>query len=128
MVATSKVCWAPRKLQATTVQETAVQPLGKQTDQHGCVTQIDLSWLSAGNGKTECFVIYSSRTCEHFQLTNEDAACMEADGTISTVNLLPVTAASSRTLKRRFRRQRCRHRTRVLEQFPQMDFSGPQDW
>mmetsp|Transcript_86866 Transcript_86866/g.172437 ORF Transcript_86866/g.172437 Transcript_86866/m.172437 type:complete len:149 (+) Transcript_86866:83-529(+) len=61
----------------------------------------------------------SSKNYEHFQLGASDAICQEADG-VSVVNLLPVTSGSSRTAKRRFRRQRCRQKLRLMAQFPQV--------
>mmetsp|Transcript_102819 Transcript_102819/g.204128 ORF Transcript_102819/g.204128 Transcript_102819/m.204128 type:complete len:146 (-) Transcript_102819:54-491(-) len=57
--------------------------------------------------------------CEHFELGAGDVACTEADG-VCTVDLLPATKGSSRTAKRRFRRQRLRQRLRLLEQFPEL--------
>jgi len=61
----------------------------------------------------------SSRNYEHYQFGSSDAVCQEADG-VSVVNLLPVTLGSNRTLKRRFRRQRCIQKFRLMGQFPQV--------
>ena len=70
--------------------------------------------------------------CEHFELNDGDSAClevnesMEANGSISSVNLLPVAAGSGRTIKRRASRHR-RQQARTLAQFLQLD-TEKQNW
>jgi len=63
-------------------------------------------------------VLNTARTWQHYELDN-NMTIHEAEG-VDTVNLLPETPGSSRTAKRRFRRQRVRQKLRLLEQFPQL--------
>merc|ERR1719433_1880141 len=81
--------------------------------------QCDMSEDDKQTCMSEDTTASSSRNFEHFQLGSADVVCQEADG-VSVVNLLPVTSGSSRTAKRRFRRQRCRQRLRLMTQFPQV--------
>jgi len=105
-----------------------LEPEGlKAAGQQGHVAQLDLRSAMDSLSKTKWFAMNSVRTCEHFELSN-DAACVEANGSVSSVNLLPVTTGTSRTIKRRFRRQRCRQRSRLLAQFPQLSPGEVQDW
>jgi len=124
----SKGRWVPRNVQTLAVQETAVQPIVLKNSQQGPVAQLDLGRASAGLSKTGWFTIHSARACDHFELCDMDAACMEADGSVSTLNLLPVTAGSRSTAKRRFRRRRCRQQARLLAQFPQLEPSESLGW
>jgi len=68
---------------------------------------------------TDIDVLNSARTWEHYELESSNVTVHEAGG-VDTVNLLPETLGSSRTAKRRFRRQRVRQKLRLLEQFPQL--------
>jgi len=72
--------------------------------------------------------------CKHYEFGAGDLACAEGEAcaqgnSVDVVDLLPVTAGSSRTAKRRFRRQRCRQRLRLLEQFPELkQREAEQEW
>jgi len=72
-------------------------------------------------------VMSTSETQEHFELESSDMACMDLGG-VSCTSLLPVTSGSTRTAKRRFRRQRTRQKHRMLQQFPQMAEQELQLW
>mmetsp|Transcript_38786 Transcript_38786/g.74441 ORF Transcript_38786/g.74441 Transcript_38786/m.74441 type:complete len:130 (+) Transcript_38786:73-462(+) len=76
--------------------------------------------------ETEC-TMSSSGAVEHFELANSDMECMDLGG-VNCTSLLPVTTGSSRTAKRRFRRQRTRQKHRMLQQFPQLAVHELQQW
>eukprot|EP00419_Tripos_fusus_P089348 CAMPEP_0172843860 /NCGR_PEP_ID=MMETSP1075-20121228/31787_1 /TAXON_ID=2916 /ORGANISM="Ceratium fusus, Strain PA161109" /LENGTH=119 /DNA_ID=CAMNT_0013688193 /DNA_START=36 /DNA_END=392 /DNA_ORIENTATION=+ len=71
--------------------------------------RLDLSQLqfpkeSTSDSAEDIDVVNTARTWQHYELENSDNDIQEADG-VDTVNLLPETPGSSRTAKRRFRRQ-----------------------
>jgi len=76
--------------------------------------------------ETEC-TMSSSGAVEHFELANSDMECMDLGG-VNCTSLLPVTNGSSRTAKRRFRRQRTRQKHRMLQQFPELAGQELQVW
>ena len=76
--------------------------------------------------ETEC-TTSSSGAVEHFELANSDMECMDLGG-VNCTSLLPVTSGSSRTAKRRFRRQRTRQKHRMLQQFPELAGQELQVW
>lgn len=89
-------------------------------------TCFDLSQDSDGEGESQD----GAEGCEHYEFGAGDLgeACTQGS-TVSVVDLLPVTGGSSRTAKRRFRRQRCRQRLRLLEQFPELkQREAEQEW
>jgi len=114
MVAVQKGRWVPRKVQTKAAQ--------------GPLTQLDMRLVASGSDTTGHFTISTAREVEHFELTSGDAACMEATDGAFILNLLPVTAGSSRTAKRRFRRQRCRQRSRLLTQHPLLHPAEAREW
>jgi len=76
----------------------------------------------------ECMDLAStSGACERFELASSDMECMDL-GSVNTTSLLPVTTGSSRTAKRRFRRQRTRQKHRMLQQFPELAGQELQVW
>jgi len=120
--------WAYNTVQTTKRHGILAKPkVWKAVGQQRFVAQLDLRSAMDSLSKTQWFDMNSVRTCEHFELSN-DAACVEANCSVSSVNLLPVTAGSNRTLKRRFRRQRCRQKSRLAAQFPQLASNEMQDW
>mmetsp|Transcript_70667 Transcript_70667/g.140231 ORF Transcript_70667/g.140231 Transcript_70667/m.140231 type:complete len:130 (-) Transcript_70667:181-570(-) len=122
--------WELDSVQAATFHGIPAKPESlKAASQQGPVTQLDLRSPTDVSNKAEWFALNSSRTCEHFELgEGNDASSVETTESVSTVDLLPVTAGSSRTVKRRFRRQRCRQRSRLLAQFPKLSPDEVQDW
>jgi len=76
--------------------------------------------------ETEC-TASTSGACERYELASSDMECMDL-GSVNTTSLLPVTTGSSRTAKRRFRRQRTRQKHRMLQQFPELAGQELQVW
>jgi len=126
MVANKKNSWMPHMLQ----KEAALQLPGQKWRFAERAVHQDTPTMTqqAQQAQQAGFFVLHSARCEHFELGRGDVASMEADGNSSSVNLLPVTAGSNRTAKRRFRRNRCRQRARLLAQFPQLATPEMQDW
>mmetsp|Transcript_43697 Transcript_43697/g.83911 ORF Transcript_43697/g.83911 Transcript_43697/m.83911 type:complete len:151 (-) Transcript_43697:148-600(-) len=84
------------------------------------LSQCQLPKETAAESAEDIDAVNTARTWQHYELEASDMDIQEPDGGVDTVNLLPVTPGSSRTAKRRFRRQRVRQKLRLLEQFPQL--------
>ena len=83
------------------------------------LSQFQLPKETSSDSAEDMDAMNTARTWQHYELEPSNITVQEPGG-VDTVNLLPVTPGSSRTAKRRFRRQRVRQKLRLLEQFPQL--------
>jgi len=94
----------------------------KRNQDHGMWLDLSESPLSkehSSDSTDDTDALNTARTWQHYELESTNITFQEV-ADVDTVNLLPVTPGTSRTAKRRFRRQRVRQKLRLLEQFPQL--------